>query len=203
MLKQGWSENQLDVSDYSASYKDVSGCGRPLTESPRRSNGGGMHFILCSIYNHCKQHNNWVDEANVEPLCRIWSDVLHVEACITQHYDHIKLWKLSLCISYLQLHVFSSLSISDPWNVSNPCNVEIYCTSLFSGGAPESPQGMMTGSFKTFSPQPPKFFKPLMPVKEEHHRKTPIETQPLLGLEVHLQKTYYTCYSFSCPLTGN
>ncbi|XP_077348378.1 kinesin-like protein KIF13A isoform X8 [Lithobates pipiens] len=89
---KGWSENQLDVSDYSSSYKDVSGCGRQLTESPRRSNGGG--------------------------------------------------------------------------------------------GTPESPQALVTGSFKTFSPQPPKFFKPLMPVKEEHKRKTPIETQPLLGQEV-------------------
>lgn len=88
---KGWSENQLDVSDYSSSYKDVSGCGRQLTESPRRSNGGG--------------------------------------------------------------------------------------------GTPESPQALVTGSFKTFSPQPPKFFKPLMPVKEEHKRKTPIETQPLLGQE--------------------
>ncbi|XP_018415137.1 PREDICTED: kinesin-like protein KIF13A isoform X3 [Nanorana parkeri] len=97
---KGWSESQLDVSDYSSSYKDVSGCGRQLTESPRRSNGGG--------------------------------------------------------------------------------------------GAPESPQALMTGSFKTFSPQPPKFFKPLMPVKEEHKRKIPIETQPLLGQE-----------SMSSPLTNN
>ncbi|XP_072267742.1 kinesin-like protein KIF13A isoform X2 [Pyxicephalus adspersus] len=97
---KGWSESQLDVSDYSSSYKDVSGCGRPLTESPRKNNGGG--------------------------------------------------------------------------------------------GAPESPQVLMTGSFKTFSPQPPKFFKPLMPVKEEHNRKTPIETQPLLGQE-----------SMPTPLTNN
>ncbi|XP_073487221.1 kinesin-like protein KIF13A isoform X5 [Aquarana catesbeiana] len=97
---KGWSENQLDVSDYSSSYKDVSGCGRQLTESPRRSNGGG--------------------------------------------------------------------------------------------GTPESPQALVTGSFKTFSPQPPKFFKPLMPVKEEHKRKTPIETQPLLGQE-----------SMPSPLTNN
>lgn len=49
MFKQGWSENQLDVSDYSSSYKDVSGCGRQLTESPRRSNGGGMLFVACFI----------------------------------------------------------------------------------------------------------------------------------------------------------
>uniref|UniRef100_A0A8C4UBX0 Kinesin family member 13A n=1 Tax=Falco tinnunculus TaxID=100819 RepID=A0A8C4UBX0_FALTI len=38
--------------------------------------------------------------------------------------------------------------------------------------------------FKAFSPQPPKFFKPLMPVKEEHKRKTPLESRPLLSQEV-------------------
>ncbi|XP_068093045.1 kinesin-like protein KIF13A isoform X2 [Hyperolius riggenbachi] len=88
---KGWSENQLDAFDYSFSYKDVSGCGSQLTESPRRSNGGG--------------------------------------------------------------------------------------------GAPESPQAIMTSPFKTFSPQSAKFFKPLMPVKEEQKRKAPVEAQPLLGQE--------------------
>jgi len=42
----------------------------------------------------------------------------------------------------------------------------------------------MASPFKAFSPQPPKFFKPLMPVKEEHKRKTPIESRPLLSQEV-------------------
>ncbi|KAM9307981.1 kinesin-like protein KIF13A isoform 2-T2 [Gastrophryne carolinensis] len=84
-----WSENHLDLSDYSSSYKDISGC--QLTESPKRSNGTGV--------------------------------------------------------------------------------------------APESPQPLTTSPFKSFTPQPPKFFKPLMPVKEEHKRKTPIETQPLLSQE--------------------
>ncbi|XP_041422243.1 kinesin-like protein KIF13A isoform X2 [Xenopus laevis] len=37
--------------------------------------------------------------------------------------------------------------------------------------------------FKTFSHQPPKFFKPLMPVREEHKRKVPVESQPLLSQE--------------------
>lgn len=42
----------------------------------------------------------------------------------------------------------------------------------------------MASPFKAFSPQPPKFFKPLMPVKEEHKRKTPLESRPLLSQEV-------------------
>ncbi|XP_073534919.1 kinesin-like protein KIF13A isoform X3 [Phyllobates terribilis] len=89
---KGWLENQLDVSEYSSSYKDVSGYGSQLNESPRRRDSGG-------------------------------------------------------------------------------------------GGAPESPQALISSPFKTFSPHQPKFFKPLMPVREEHKRKIPIETQPLLGQE--------------------
>ncbi|XP_073422193.1 kinesin-like protein KIF13A isoform X2 [Dendrobates tinctorius] len=98
---KGWLENQLDVSEYSSSYKDVSGYGSQLNESPRRRDSGG-------------------------------------------------------------------------------------------GGAPESPQALISSPFKTFSPHPPKFFKPLMPVREEHKRKIPIETQPLLSQE-----------SMSSPLTNN
>ncbi|KAG8442351.1 hypothetical protein GDO86_011230 [Hymenochirus boettgeri] len=37
--------------------------------------------------------------------------------------------------------------------------------------------------FKTFSPQTPKFFKPLRPVREEHKRKIQVETRPLLSQE--------------------
>ncbi|XP_075069218.1 kinesin-like protein KIF13A isoform X3 [Mixophyes fleayi] len=95
------SESQLDVSDCSSSYKDTSGYGSQLTESPRRKDNGG-------------------------------------------------------------------------------------------GGAPESPQALMASPLKTFSPQPPKFFKPLMPVREEHRRKIPVETQPLLSHE-----------SMPSPLTNN
>ncbi|EMP40397.1 Kinesin-like protein KIF13A [Chelonia mydas] len=47
----------------------------------------------------------------------------------------------------------------------------------------ENPHALMTSPFKAFSPQPPKFFKPLMPVKEEHKRKIPLETRPLLCQE--------------------
>ncbi|XP_075441751.1 kinesin-like protein KIF13A isoform X4 [Ascaphus truei] len=85
---KGWSESQLDVSDCSSSYKDVSCYGSQPSDSPRRN-----------------------------------------------------------------------------------------------GGAPESPHASMASPFKPFSPQTPKFFKPLMPVREEHKRKKPIETQPLLSQE--------------------
>ncbi|KAM4028198.1 kinesin-like protein KIF13A isoform 2-T2 [Anomaloglossus baeobatrachus] len=98
---KGWLENQLDVSEYSSSYKDVSGYGNHLNESPRRRDSGGV-------------------------------------------------------------------------------------------AAPESPQALISSPFKTFSPHQPKFFKPLMPVREEHKRKIPVETQPLLSQE-----------SMSSPLTNN
>ncbi|XP_053323015.1 kinesin-like protein KIF13A isoform X1 [Spea bombifrons] len=87
---KGWSDNPLDISDYSASSKDVSCYGIQTTDSPRRKD-------------NC--------------------------------------------------------------------------------GPPESPNALVTSPFKTFSPQPPKFFKPLMPVREEHKRKAPVEAQPLLGQE--------------------
>ncbi|XP_020842473.1 kinesin-like protein KIF13A isoform X4 [Phascolarctos cinereus] len=51
------------------------------------------------------------------------------------------------------------------------------------GCASENPHALTVSPFKAFSPQPPKFFKPLMPVKEEHKKKTPLETRPLLSQE--------------------
>ncbi|EOA98253.1 Kinesin-like protein KIF13A, partial [Anas platyrhynchos] len=53
-----------------------------------------------------------------------------------------------------------------------------------SGAVSENSHALMASPFKAFSPQPPKFFKPLMPVKEEHKRKTPLESRPLLSQEV-------------------
>uniref|UniRef100_A0A8C3R8E0 Kinesin family member 13A n=1 Tax=Cyanoderma ruficeps TaxID=181631 RepID=A0A8C3R8E0_9PASS len=50
-------------------------------------------------------------------------------------------------------------------------------------GSAENSHALMASPFKAFSPQPPKFFKPLMPVKEEHKRKTPLESRPLLSQE--------------------
>ncbi|XP_068787813.1 kinesin-like protein KIF13A isoform X1 [Struthio camelus] len=52
-----------------------------------------------------------------------------------------------------------------------------------SGVISENSHALMASPFKAFSPQPPKFFKPLMPVKEEHKRKTPLESRPLLSQE--------------------
>uniref|UniRef100_A0A8B9MP09 Kinesin family member 13A n=1 Tax=Accipiter nisus TaxID=211598 RepID=A0A8B9MP09_9AVES len=51
-------------------------------------------------------------------------------------------------------------------------------------GQVDNSHALMASPFKAFSPQPPKFFKPLMPVKEEHKRKTPLESRPLLSQEV-------------------
>ncbi|KAM6135226.1 kinesin-like protein KIF13A [Pterocles gutturalis] len=52
-----------------------------------------------------------------------------------------------------------------------------------SGVVSENSHALMASPFKAFSPQTPKFFKPLMPVKEEHKRKTPLESRPLLSQE--------------------
>ncbi|KAJ8790520.1 hypothetical protein J1605_004493 [Eschrichtius robustus] len=87
---KGWPENQLDMSDYSPSYQDVSCYGTLPRDSPRRSKEG--------------------------------------------------------------------------------------CTS-------ENPHALTVSPFKAFSPQPPKFFKPLMPVKEEHKKRTALEARPLLSQE--------------------
>uniref|UniRef100_A0A8D2L1W4 Kinesin family member 13A n=1 Tax=Varanus komodoensis TaxID=61221 RepID=A0A8D2L1W4_VARKO len=51
------------------------------------------------------------------------------------------------------------------------------------GYVSENPQASTVSPFKAFSPQPPKFFKPLMPVKEEN-KKASLETRPLLSKEV-------------------
>ncbi|KAM9724306.1 kinesin-like protein KIF13A isoform 3-T3 [Menidia menidia] len=51
------------------------------------------------------------------------------------------------------------------------------------GLVPESPAFFSAGSFKVLSPQPPKFLKSLLPVKEENKAKKVLEARPLLGLE--------------------
>uniref|UniRef100_A0A8B9TR49 Kinesin family member 13A n=1 Tax=Anas platyrhynchos TaxID=8839 RepID=A0A8B9TR49_ANAPL len=60
------------------------------------------------------------------------------------------------------------------------CNISAFLL----GAVSENSHALMASPFKAFSPQPPKFFKPLMPVKEEHKRKTPLESRPLLSQEV-------------------
>uniref|UniRef100_A0A452UPV8 Kinesin family member 13A n=1 Tax=Ursus maritimus TaxID=29073 RepID=A0A452UPV8_URSMA len=52
-----------------------------------------------------------------------------------------------------------------------------------SGCASENPHALTVSPFKAFSPQPPKFFKPLMPVKEEHKKRVALEARPLLSQE--------------------
>ncbi|XP_065126597.1 kinesin-like protein KIF13A isoform X2 [Paramisgurnus dabryanus] len=51
------------------------------------------------------------------------------------------------------------------------------------GSVPESPTIFNSSPFKVLSPQPPKFLKSLMPVKEENKTKRSLESRPLLGLE--------------------
>uniref|UniRef100_A0A8C2CZD7 Kinesin family member 13A n=1 Tax=Cyprinus carpio TaxID=7962 RepID=A0A8C2CZD7_CYPCA len=54
----------------------------------------------------------------------------------------------------------------------------------------ESPTFFNSSPFKVLSPQPPKFLKSLLPVKEENKVKRSLESRPLLGQEVihtHLQ----------------
>nr|XP_020749423.1 kinesin-like protein KIF13A [Odocoileus virginianus texanus] len=51
------------------------------------------------------------------------------------------------------------------------------------GCTSENPHALTVSPFKAFSPQPPKFFKPLMPVKEEHKKRIALEARPLLSQE--------------------
>uniref|UniRef100_A0A672J3N2 Kinesin family member 13A n=1 Tax=Salarias fasciatus TaxID=181472 RepID=A0A672J3N2_SALFA len=52
------------------------------------------------------------------------------------------------------------------------------------GLVPESPTFFGSSPFKVLSPQPPKFLKSLLPVKEENKAKRALEARPLLGQEV-------------------
>uniref|UniRef100_A0A8C9XRP9 Kinesin family member 13A n=1 Tax=Sander lucioperca TaxID=283035 RepID=A0A8C9XRP9_SANLU len=51
------------------------------------------------------------------------------------------------------------------------------------GLVPESPSFFNSSPFKVLSPQPPKFLKSLLPVKEENKAKKVLEARPLLGQE--------------------
>ncbi|KAM9310605.1 kinesin-like protein KIF13A isoform 2-T2 [Pholidichthys leucotaenia] len=51
------------------------------------------------------------------------------------------------------------------------------------GLVPESPTFFCSSPFKVLSPQPPKFLKSLLPVKEENKVKKVLEARPLLGQE--------------------
>ncbi|XP_053467200.1 kinesin-like protein KIF13A isoform X3 [Ictalurus furcatus] len=51
------------------------------------------------------------------------------------------------------------------------------------GSVPDSPTFFNSSPFKALSPQPPKFLKSLMPVREESKAKRVLEARPLLGQE--------------------
>lgn len=66
------------------------------------------------------------------------------------------------------------------------CSVPVNPCLLSSPGCTsENPHALTVSPFKAFSPQPPKFFKPLMPVKEEHKKRIALEARPLLSQEVN------------------
>ncbi|XP_051826599.1 kinesin-like protein KIF13A isoform X2 [Antechinus flavipes] len=74
--------------------------------------------------------------------------------------------------SYQDVSCYGTLPRDSPRRIKESTG----CTS-------ENPHVLTVSPFKAFSPQPPKFFKPLMPVKEEHKKKTPLESRPLLSQE--------------------
>uniref|UniRef100_A0A673NBH0 Kinesin-like protein KIF13A n=1 Tax=Sinocyclocheilus rhinocerous TaxID=307959 RepID=A0A673NBH0_9TELE len=58
-----------------------------------------------------------------------------------------------------------------------------FMQTFSSGSVPESPTFFNSSPFKVLSPQPPKFLKSLLPVKEENKVKHSLESRPLLGQE--------------------
>ncbi|XP_070692302.1 kinesin-like protein KIF13A [Pempheris klunzingeri] len=62
------------------------------------------------------------------------------------------------------------------------CTTPIKCKEN-PGVVPDSPTFFNSSPFKALSPQPPKFLKSLLPVKEENKVKKALEARPLLGQE--------------------
>ena len=62
------------------------------------------------------------------------------------------------------------------------CYDETNCPLLIL--VPESPALFSSSPFKALSPQPPKFLKALLMVREENKAKKVLEARPLLGQEV-------------------
>lgn len=63
----------------------------------------------------------------------------------------------------------------------------IGCSAVVVGLLPESPSQFFNSSpFKVLSPQPAKFLKSLLPVREENKAKKALEARPLLGQEVRV-----------------
>uniref|UniRef100_A0A3P8NPW2 Kinesin motor domain-containing protein n=1 Tax=Astatotilapia calliptera TaxID=8154 RepID=A0A3P8NPW2_ASTCA len=71
-------------------------------------------------------------------------------------------------------------SISTP-NVQQVIKEITHCMSWL---VPDSSTFFIASPFKVLSPQPPKFLKSLLPVKEENKAKKVLEARPLLGHEV-------------------
>uniref|UniRef100_A0A8C1KPN6 Kinesin family member 13A n=1 Tax=Cyprinus carpio TaxID=7962 RepID=A0A8C1KPN6_CYPCA len=67
-----------------------------------------------------------------------------------------------------------------------------FMRTFSSGSVPESPTFFNSSPFKVLSPQPPKFLKSLLPVKEENKVKRSLESRPLLGQEVIHTHTPFT-----------
>ncbi|XP_072250499.1 kinesin-like protein KIF13A isoform X4 [Leuresthes tenuis] len=65
----------------------------------------------------------------------------------------------------------------------NPQDGALCATPIKNKENPESPTFFSASSFKVLSPQPPKFLKSLLPVKEENKAKKALEARPLLGQE--------------------
>uniref|UniRef100_A0AAQ6A8N8 Kinesin family member 13A n=1 Tax=Amphiprion ocellaris TaxID=80972 RepID=A0AAQ6A8N8_AMPOC len=88
------------------------------------------------------------------------------------------MWKK---LSYHKMEKFRKL-ISFCFSFSSPHWVVTDCSRA--GLVPESPTFFSSSPFKVLSPQPPKFLKSLLPVKEENKAKKVLEARPLLGQEV-------------------
>lgn len=69
------------------------------------------------------------------------------------------------------------------------CIITTECSHT--GLVPDSPTFFNSSPFKALSPQPPKFLKSLLPVKEENKAKKALEARPLLGQEVRRKKLYF------------
>lgn len=68
------------------------------------------------------------------------------------------------------------------------------CTGL----VPESPTFFNSSPFKVLSPQPAKFLKSLLPVKEETKAKKLLEARPLLGQEVRSEELKSLFLKYLC-----
>uniref|UniRef100_A0A6Q2XJ52 Kinesin motor domain-containing protein n=1 Tax=Esox lucius TaxID=8010 RepID=A0A6Q2XJ52_ESOLU len=82
----------------------------------------------------------------------------------------------------------------EDWKV-NLSNTSTFSTShtlrspfcIPSGMVPETPTFFNSSPFKALSPQPPKFLKSLLPVKEENKPQRALEARPLLGQETEAE----------------